>query len=193
MDKAQLRSKLRNSLLAVGAEQRERKSHLACERLIATEQFQRASTVMLFLSLPHEVDTSEAILAAWQADKVVAVPKVSFEQRHMIPVQIKSLDTDISTHASGLRNPTSGTPVPFGEIDLVVTPGLGFDRKGSRLGRGGGYYDRFFAHKRLKACKCGFAFAEQLIDSVPVTDHDQPIDMLITDAEIMHFAAGKGE
>jgi len=193
MDKAQLRTKLQNSLLAVGADQRERKSHLACERLVATEQFQTASTVMLFLSLPHEVDTSEAILAAWQSDKTVAVPKVSWEQRHMIPVQISSLDTDISTHASGLRNPTSGAPVPFGEIDLVVTPGLGFDRKGKRLGRGGGYYDRFFAHDRLKACKCGFAFAEQLIDSVPATDHDQPIDMLITDAEIMHFAVGKGE
>jgi len=193
MDKAQLRSKLRNSLLAVGAEQRERKSHLACERLITTEQFQCASTVMLFLSLPHEVDTSEAILAAWQSDKIVAVPKISWEQRHMMPVQINSLDTDISTHGSGLRYPTAGAPVPFGEIDLVVTPGLGFDRKGNRLGRGGGYYDRFFTHEQLKACKCGFAFAEQLIDSVPVTDHDQPIDMLITDAEIMHFAAGKGE
>jgi len=193
MDKAQLRSKLQNGLLGVGAEQRERKSHLACERLIATEQFQTASTVMLFLSLPHEVDTSEAILAAWQSGKTVAVPKVSWEQRHMIPVQINSLDTDISTHASGLRHPTSGVPVPFGEIDLVVTPGLGFDRKGNRLGRGGGYYDRFFAHEQLKACKCGFAFAEQLIDSVPVTDHDQAIDMLITDAEIMHFEAGKGE
>jgi len=199
MDKAQLRSKLQNSLLAVGAEQRERKSHLACERLVATEQFQTASTVMLFLSLPHEVDTSEAILAAWQSGKTVAVPKVSWEQRHMIPVQINSLDTDISTHASGLRNPTSGAPVPFSEIGLVVTPGLAFDRAvafdraGNRLGRGGGYYDRFFAHEQLKACKCGFAFAEQLIDSVPVTDHDRPIDMLITDAEIMHFAAGKGE
>jgi len=193
MDKAQLRSKLLNSLLAVGAEQRERKSRMACERLIATEQFQNASTVMLFLSLPHEVDTDEAILAAWQAEKIVAVPKVSWEQRHMMPVQLNSLDTDISTHPSGLRNPTSGTPVPFGEIELVVTPGLGFDREGNRLGRGGGYYDRFFAHEQLGACKCGFAFQEQLIDSVPATDHDQPIDMLITDAEIMHFAAGKGE
>lgn len=193
MDKAQLRSKLRNSLLAVGAEQRERKSHLACERLITTEQFQTASTVMLFLSLPHEVDTSEAILAAWQSGKTVAVPKVSWEQRHMIPVQINSLDTDIATHASGLRNPTAGAPVPLGEIELVVTPGLGFDRKGNRLGRGGGYYDKFLAQEQLKTCKCGFAFAEQLIDSVLVTDHDQPMDMLITDAEIIHFTAGKGE
>ena len=188
MDKAQLRSKLRSNLLAIHPEQRERKSRLACKRLVATPQFQAASTVMLFLSMPHEVDTFDAILAAWQADKIVAVPKVSKEQSHMIAVQINSLEKDISTGASGLRNPTSGAPVPLDEIDLVVTPGLGFDRKGNRLGRGGGYYDKFFAHEQVRACKCGFAFAEQVIDSMPITDRDQPIDMLVTDAEIMHFA-----
>jgi len=65
MDKAQLRRKLQDSLVAMRDEQRQEKSHRACERLIATEQFQEASVVMLFLSLPHEVDTSEAILHAW--------------------------------------------------------------------------------------------------------------------------------
>ena len=193
MDKAQLRSKLQTDLLTVRPEQRDAKSRLACERLVATKQFQDASTIMLFLSLPHEIETAEAILAAWQSDKTVVVPKVSWEQRHMIPVQINSLDTGISTHTSGLRNPTGGAPVPFGDIDLVVTPGLAFDAKGNRLGRGGGYYDRFLAHDQLKACKCGFAFAEQVIDSVPVADHDQPMDMLITDAAVINFTDGKGE
>lgn len=192
MDKAQLRRELQDRLLAIEAEQRDRKSRKACERLLSTEQFQNASTVMLFLSLPHEVDTSEAILHAWQLGKIVAVPKVSWEQRHMIPVEISSLETGFSTGNSGLRNPTVGVPVPFGDIDLVVTPGLGFDRQGNRLGRGGAYYDRFFAHEQLNACRCGFAFAEQLIDSVPTTDHDQPIDLLVTDEEIIHFNNPKG-
>lgn len=193
MEKAQLRKELQRSLLTLQGEQMDRKSSRACERLIATEQFQAASTVMLFLSLPHEIDTAAAILSAWQLDKTVAVPKVSWEQRHMIAVQITSLDTGIETAASGLRSPMAGAPVPFQDIDLVVTPGLGFDRDGNRLGRGGGYYDKFFAHERLKACRCAFAFSEQIIDSVPVTDHDQPMDMLITDAEILHFTDRKGE
>ena len=193
MDKAQLRSKLQTDLLGVQPQEREAKSQLACDLLVTTEQFQGASTIMLFLSLPHEIETSEAILAAWQAEKTVAVPKVSWEQRHMIPVQINSLETGFSTNALGLRNPTTGAPVPFGDIDLVVTPGLAFDVKGNRLGRGGGYYDRFLAHDRLKAWKCGFAFAEQVIDSVPVGDHDQPMDMLITDPRVINFTDGKGE
>lgn len=148
---------------------------------------------MMYLSLPHEVDTSEAILHAWQLDKVVVVPKVSWQQRHMIPVQINSLETGISTEASGMRNPIAGVPIPFEEIDLVVTPALGFDRKGNRLGRGGSYYDRFFANVELKAPRCGFAFAEQFVDSIPVTDHDEPVDFLVTDEEIIYFNSCKGE
>lgn len=148
---------------------------------MATEQFQDASTVMMFLSLPHEVDTSDAILHAWQLGKVVAVPKISWQQRHMIPVGIHSLETGFSTGIGGLRNPTGGAPIPFGQIDLVVTPGLGFDRCGHRLGRGGGFYDRFFANTELTASRCGFAFSEQVVDSIPVTDSDEPVHFLVTD------------
>jgi len=193
MDKAELRRKLLNCLLAIPPEQRSERSRKACRNLVSTEQFQSASTVMMFLSLPHEVDTSEAILHAWQLGKAVAVPKISWQQRHMIPVQINSLETGLSTGASGLRNPVAGLPVPFEEIDLVVTPGLGFDKKGNRLGRGGSYYDRFFANGELKAARCGFGFAEQLIDSIPVTEHDEPVEILVTDEEIIYFNNQKGD
>ena len=148
---------------------------------------------MLYLSLPHEVDTSEAILYAWQLGKIVVVPKISWEQRHMIPVRINSLETGFSTEAAGLRNPITGVPIPFEEIDLVVAPALGFDRKGNRLGRGGSYYDRFFANEKLKASRCGFVFSEQIIESVPVADHDKRVDFLVTDKEIIYFNNRQGE
>jgi 5-formyltetrahydrofolate cyclo-ligase len=193
MDKAELRRKLMDCLLKIPPEQRSERSRKACRNLVSTAEFQDASTIMMFLSLPHEVDTSEAILHAWQLGKAVAVPKISWQQRHMIPVQINSLETGFSTAASGLRNPISGLPVPFGEIDLVVTPGLGFDKKGNRLGRGGSYYDRFFANDELKADKCGFAFAEQLIESIPVTEHDEPVEILVTEEEIIYLDNQKGD
>jgi len=187
MDKGQLRLKLQKCLRRINAEQRTEKSRKACQNLVSTSQFQNASTIMMYLSLPHEADTSEAILGAWQLGKTVAVPKVSWQQRHMIAVQINSLQTGFSTEVAGLRNPIHGPPIPFEEIDLVVAPALGFDRKGNRLGRGGSHYDRFFANEKLKADRCGFAFKEQLVDSVPVTDHDEPIDFLVTDEEIIYF------
>jgi 5-formyltetrahydrofolate cyclo-ligase len=187
MDKAQLRRQLQNSLLSISSRQRSEKSRKACRNLISIPQFQNASTVMTFLSLPHEVDTTESILHAWQLGKTVTVPKVSWQQRHMIAVQIHSLETGISTESSGLQNPTSGVPIAFEEIDLVVTPGLGFDRKGNRLGRGGSYYDRFFANTELKASRCGFGFTEQLLENIPVAEHDEPVDIIVTDEEIIYF------
>lgn len=193
MNKAELRRELLNCLLAIPSEQRSERSRKACQNLISTEQFQRASTIMMFLSLPHEVDTSEAILHAWQLGKAVAVPKISWQQRHMLAVEINSLETGLSTYSSGLRHPVAGVPVPFEEIDMVVTPGLGFDKKGNRLGRGGCYYDRFFANEELKAARCGFGFAEQLIDSIPVADHDEPVEILVTDEEIIYVNNQKGD
>ncbi|HUU19423.1 MAG TPA: 5-formyltetrahydrofolate cyclo-ligase [Sedimentisphaerales bacterium] len=186
MDKAELRRQLQDRLLAIQSEQRSEKSRKACRNLLSISEFQSASTVMMYLSLPHEADTSEAILHAWQLGKVVAVPKISWQQRHMMAVQIHSLETGFSTSSSGLRNPIAGLPMPFEEIDLVVTPALGFDRKGNRLGRGGSYYDRFFANAELNASRCGFGFAEQIIETIPVTEHDEPVDFLVTDEEIIY-------
>jgi len=187
MDKAQLRRKLQKYLLAIPSEQRSEKSRKACRNLLSIPQFQSASTVMMYLSLPHEADTSEAILHSWQIGKVVVVPKISYQQRNMMPVQIHSLETGFSTSDYGLRNPISVVPILFEEIDLVVVPALGFDREGNRLGRGGSYYDRFFANAELKASRCGFGFAEQVVETIPVTKHDEPIDFLVTDEEIIYF------
>jgi len=192
MEKVELRSQLRNRLVAMSPEQRKDKSRKACRNLIATEQFQDASVIMMFLSLPHEVDTSDAILHAWQLGKIVVVPKISWQQRHMIPVQINSLDTGFSTGTWGLRNPTTGVPIPFGQIDLVVAPGLGYDRKGNRLGRGGSFYDRFFANKDLKATRCGLAFVEQVMELIPTTESDEPVEWLVTDEEVVHCDGLKG-
>ncbi len=193
MDKEQLRSELQKRLLAMPPEQRNEKSHRACQNLISTPKFQGASSIMMYLPLPHEVDTSEAILHAWQLGKTVAVPKISWQQRRMIAVEINSLETGFSTSDFGLRNPMTGAPMPFEEIDLVVTPALGFDREGNRLGRGGSYYDRFFADEKFRASKCGFAFTEQVVDSIPVDSTDVPVDFLVTDEEIMYFNNQEGE
>ena len=77
--------------------------------------------------------------------------------------------------------------MPLEDIDLVVTPALGFDGKGNRLGRGSSYYDRFFANAELKAARCGFAFAEQRVEAVPVAEHDEPVGFLVTDEGVTYF------
>ena len=186
-DKQQLRQQMRIQLCKYSAQQLTDMSQIACKNLVETPEFRNANTIMAFLSLPHEVDTAPFILYAWQHAKTIAVPKVSWQQRHMIPVQINSLDTGIATEAGGLRNPVTGVPVPLEDIDLVITPGLAFDKSGNRLGRGGSYYDRFFLNGKLRAMKCGFSFSEQVIPAVPTVEHDLPVNMLVTNEGVTYF------
>ena len=185
MDKAQLRSHLRKQLLALSDRQRNEKSRNVCKNLINSEPFQRASVIMFYLSMPNEVDTTSAILYCWQHEKTVAVPKVSWQQRHMIPVEITSLEVGLAIETSGMRNPVTGLPMPIEEIDLVITPGLAFDENGNRLGKGGGYYDRFFDSEKFRADKVAIAFSEQIVEEIPITESDRKVDFLITDKKII--------
>jgi len=189
MAKDLLRQKLRNRLERIDEKQRVEKSRKACQNLISTPQFRGASVVMMFLSLPDEIDTTQAIEHGWREGKTITVPKVYWEEKYMIPVKINSFDEGFSTAVAGLRNPVTGESVPLEQIDLVVTPALGFDRAGHRVGRSGGFYDRFFAEQKLRAKKCGFGFAEQVLetDLVPAIATDVPVDFLVTDEQILYF------
>ncbi len=187
MEKRQLRQQLQIALRESPADRRSELSRKACSNLISTPEFRDSAVIMMYLPLPNEVDTSSAILHAWKLGKTVVVPKISWTQRHMMPVQINSLETGFSTEVHGLRNPVTGVPIPLEEIGLVVAPGLGFDRSGNRLGRGGAYYDRFFSSPSLSAVRCGFAFSQQVLDYIPTTEHDRSLNMLVTDQEVLYF------
>ncbi len=185
MKKAQMRDQLKDRLQALTVEQRRHKSDRACQRLVATSDFQEASTVMLFLSLPDEIDTASAVDAAWCAGKTVVVPKIVWQDRHMEAVMIASWQDEFNVCRRGLRCPAQTCTVAVATIDLVVTPGLGFDAQGQRLGRGGAFYDRFFQREDLHATRCGLAFEEQVLDRIPTVPHDQSVDCVITDERVI--------
>ncbi len=188
--KRALRKEMLATLAAMSAQASAAKSHQACHHLISLEEFRSAQTVMMYLPMPREVDTAPLALAAWQDGKTVVVPRVYWDQRHMIPVLCKSLDDEnLSPGRFGVREPLRGEPWPLEEIDLVVTPALAFDRQGHRLGRGGGFYDRFLASPHLRATVCGLGFAEQVVDELPTADNDHRLDVLVTDKEVLRFEA----
>ena len=190
MPKNILRQKLRKLLQQISREKRSEKSKKACLNLISTPQFGSAEVIMMFLSLPEEVDTTDAIQFAFQQGKTVVVPKVFRKEKYMIPVRLSSLDDEFTAEFASLRNPVSDDSVGLEQIDLVVTPALGFDLKGHRLGRSGGFYDRFFANDKLRAVKCGLGFEEQVLDEVfvPAVSTDIPLDFLVTDEKIRYFS-----
>ncbi len=147
-----------------------------------------AEVIMVFLSLPTEIDTSPIVLRAWQDRKRVLAPKVSWSQRRMLPVEIRSLTEEVSDASMGIREPVSGIPFPIPLIDLVIVPGLGFDEFGNRLGRGRGFYDRFLAHPEFRGVSCAMALEEQMTTSIPVGPLDRRVDMLVTDQKVRRFS-----
>ena len=183
--KQRLRDEVKTKLGLLTPQAVERRSKQLCDCLTAREEFLRASVVMVYLSLPQEVDLSAAILTAWQQGKTIVVPQVLRSERRMMPVEIHSLEGDFAVEASGLRNPRSGAPVPPADIDLVVAPGLAFDRAGGRLGRGGGYYDKFLTSVGLHAAVFGAGFVEQMVASVPMESHDRRMNAVATDAGVV--------
>ena len=118
------------------------------------------------------------------------VPKVSWDQRRMLPVEISSLNSSsLTVTGPGVREPIAGKPIPVDFIDLVIVPGVGFSRTGYRIGRGMGFYDRFLATPEFIGISCGMAFEEQIVPDLPVLDHDVPLSMLATDRGIRRFAS----
>lgn len=185
--KKELRQRIRKILADIPPEELETKSLRACHRLVERSEFVKAEVIMVFLSLPTEIDTLPVVLRAWQDRKRVLAPKVSWSQRRMMPVEIRSLTDDLTVSHMGIREPVSGIPFPHSMIDLVIVPGLGFDEYGHRLGRGRGFYDRFLAHPEFKGLACAMAFEEQMISSIPVGPLDRSVDMLVTDQKVRRF------
>ena len=183
-----LRKHMREVLSGLSRQDVLARSRLACAKVTAMPEFQSASAVMIYVSMPEEIDTLSIALAAWQHGKTVLAPKINLRQRHMIALQIRSLDSELVAGPYGIREPHYSEPWPSEDIDFVVVPALAFDRKGNRLGRGAGFYDRFFASPHLRAFRCGLSFREQIIDGeLPTTQYDQPVDAIVTDREVLRF------
>ncbi len=188
-NKPAIRRQLRETLTALSEADRHAKSLAACTFVANTPEFAAASVVMLYLSTPQELDTASLALRCWQANKSVVVPKVSWDQRRMLPVEITSLQTGVTTIGPGIPQPESGKPIPIDMIDLVIVPGLGFTATGYRIGRGMGFYDRFLAQAEFVGVSCGLAYEEQVVPELPVLDHDVPLSMLVTDRAIRRFVS----
>lgn len=137
--------------------------------------FKAADTILVYWSIPGEVETHEFI-ARWHGTKRIVLPKVCgegiMELREYAPEYMQE-------GYRGIMEPSDSAPlVPASEIGFAVIPGMAFDRSGGRLGRGKGYYDRLLPS--LICLKAAVAYGHQLVEEVPVEAHDVRMDMVIT-------------
>lgn len=176
-NKAELRKHYRALRGAIPETDRIERS-VAIERLVLSiDRLDHAGSVFVYVSAGSEVGTHELIAALLAKGMAVAVPRVTSEPGVMQAIRIHALD-DFAPGRFGIPEPT--THEPFNETpDLALVPGLAFTRTGTRLGQGGGYYDRYLA-QHPATYKIGLCFNEQLADELPCETHDALMDEVVT-------------
>lgn len=158
------------------------KSLAIAHRVSHLDAFRSARTVLLYLPIPGEVDVFPIAQAAWRARKKVLAPTVCDHCRTMRAILCCPLNEDMFHPHHGLRQPNRDLgELTVDQIDLVIVPAIAFDPQGNRLGRGGGFYDRFLARPDVRAGTIGVAFDEQIVPDLPVHENDRPVDVVVTD------------
>jgi 5-formyltetrahydrofolate cyclo-ligase len=190
--KRALRREVRARLRAMSLEARTHASAEIRERLLKSPQFREARTLHCYMSLPLEVDTAPLLRAAFEGGKRVYVP-FQIPERDRLGVAAWTPGLNMAPGPLGILEPGAEhrlqeLPEP---IDLVLVPGLAFDRKGNRLGRGKGYYDRFLASlpprpvtdPASRTALVALAFAHQVVPEVPRDPWDVPVSHILTEIE----------
>ena len=156
------------------------------ENVMSLREFSDAGGIFTFCGMRHEPDTSRIIKNALRLGKRVYVPRCN-NGGLMEAVAIRSMEDLASSGAFGIPEPGECLKAAAREdIDLVLVPGLCFDRSGGRLGRGKGYYDRFLYG--LKAVFAGLCVDELLMDAVPMEPHDIKMDIIVTQSQIIRIS-----
>ncbi|MCB2311776.1 5-formyltetrahydrofolate cyclo-ligase [Clostridium tagluense] len=162
-------------------------SHIIMDTIIKLPEFLNCKNIMLYLSFNNEVDTYA--LAKWCLDngKKVIVPYCIKETREIIPFEINNLTKDLTKSSFGIMEPKHDILKKANtcDIDLIIVPGVVFDKHCNRIGFGAGYYDRFLPKRVKNTPTIGIAFDYQVISKIPTGTYDVPLDFIITEKRII--------
>lgn len=172
----------------MGVAARAEASAAICARLASLPELVGARTVLAYAAFGSEVDVDAWIRAALAGGLAVHLPWVAGDALGV--ARVSDLDADLAPGWRGVREPPVGRrhAVQARTLDLVVAPGVAFDRTGGRLGYGGGHFDRLLGRLRPGVPVVGVAFGVQLVDRVPREPHDRPVDVVVTEHETLRPA-----
>jgi len=169
------------------------KSEKIEKELFSLPEFQRAKTVMFYVSFRSEVETEKMTRNALKLKKKIVIPVVHGEK--IVVSEIKNLKKELTKGSFGIKEPKKEfrRRVNQKEIDLVVVPGVVFDKSGGRLGYGRGYYDRFLRSKSIRSrmsrsrqcALIGLAFDLQIARKIPLVKRDMKVDKIVTESGIV--------
>ena len=179
--KDQIRKEISKKLNKQARQEAQKKSDIIKKKLFSLPEFKKAKCVMLYASTDNEVNTDSIIDGALEAGKQVALPRCT-GLKELVAKEIRNRQNDLKPGIYGINEPPRERKnVQPARIDLVVVPGVAFDEKNIRLGRGKGYYDRFLAKLPWNKISIGLAFRFQVVENLPKDSHDIPVSKVITD------------
>lgn len=176
MNKSELRQMIRNYKRQYSSDELEMLSLEIINRLMHHPKVLEAHNILLYYSLPDEVNTHSLIDNLYKEGKQILLPKV-IENGEM---ELRIYQGKESLHEGSFHIMEPSGPLfhNYNAIDLALVPGMSFDKDGNRLGRGKGYYDKFFA-RSPRIYKVGVCFDFQKVDHVPFEETDIPMDEIL--------------
>jgi 5-formyltetrahydrofolate cyclo-ligase len=178
LTKARIRSKILLRLKTQKEEDRNRKSKLITHKLLRNKVFKEAKIVMFYIAFGGEVNTEEMIREAQKTGKLICVPVCRKDRETMQPAILED-HAKLIKGPYGVLEPATRAHVEPKDLDLVIVPGVAFDKQGNRLGRGKGCYDRFLCSLSEKTASIGLAFDFQILPLVPTACHDVSVKQVI--------------
>ena len=180
-EKARLRRQALDWLTTLSCEARTAGDETLFHRFLALPQVAATRTILLYHGMDTEPDTVRLLPPLWDMGKQVCLPRCL--PGNQMEARLVQRDSTLIRHPYGMLEPGLDCPlIPPDQIDLVLVPGLAFDRSGGRLGRGGGYYDRWLAgFSGITAALCRDGL---LMEAIPRLPHDLGVDLVITETSL---------
>jgi 5-formyltetrahydrofolate cyclo-ligase len=178
LTKEKIRSRILLQLKKQKEEERRRKIRVIKKKLLKEKSFRKAKKIMFYIALGGEVDTASMIREALKLGKIVALPVCQKNRAALRPCLLDD-HRHLRRGPYGVLEPAARRYIDGRELDLVIAPGVAFDRKGNRLGRGKGYYDRFLESIPKDTPSIGLAFDLQVLPQIPTSAHDKRVKKLI--------------
>lgn len=187
MDKKAIRKKIIAQRDDLDFDVKQSKDELIINRFLDQGFIEKYDNIFCYVSFGSEIDNGKILSTILDSGKNLFVPYVNTDSRQMRLCQINDLSEDLERGHYGILEPKKNLrkPVNSGIIDCVISPGVAFTRKMERIGYGGGYYDRFYSGLKKMPFIVALAYDFQIVDSLPTESFDIPVDMIITEKQII--------
>lgn len=177
-------------------------SSIIINKILRLNEFINSSSILVYISMPGEVITTKLIKTELSEEKIISVPVVKENEKDLYLTKLSSdhkselLSNSFKENSKfwkqsnfGVLEPTENSldQTDINKIDLIIVPGLAFDRTCMRLGYGGGYYDRLLSKRNKNTIAVAVGFNFQIIDNVPFSSYDQKVDLIITENDIINI------